>query len=115
MLLQITEDDITNNIEIICPTNYYSKDLYNPKRRTFFLMKRGEYYEPIYSFTDNIDSITVQKTFTEYGHLPQNIRNSIHIIREHIENNCTPLNSQPDIYYFKENIVFERLLDEIKK
>ena len=40
-------------------------------------MKKGNYYEPIYNFMDTGDTIIVQKTFTEYGKLPANIRNAI--------------------------------------
>ena len=44
IILEIPEDDITNNIELVCPTNHYSLNTYNARRRSLFLIKREEYF-----------------------------------------------------------------------
>lgn len=50
ILIRIPDDDITNNVEVICPTNAYSNHTFDPNKRTILIMKRDAYYEPIYSF-----------------------------------------------------------------
>jgi hypothetical protein len=50
ILINIPDDDITNNVQVICPTNSYSGDSFDPNRKTIIIMKRDKYYEPIYSF-----------------------------------------------------------------
>ena len=40
-------DDITNKIELICPTNHYSKDFYDEKRKTLLVYHKDGFFEPI--------------------------------------------------------------------
>ena len=51
VILDITPDDITNKIQIICPTNHYLNHLFNEKLGTIIIIKNGNYYEPIYRYT----------------------------------------------------------------
>jgi hypothetical protein len=48
ILIHIPDDDITNNVQVICPTNAYSGEVFDINRKTIFIMKRDTYYEPIY-------------------------------------------------------------------
>ena len=50
ILIHIPDDDITNNVQVICPTNAYSGEVFDVNRKTIILMKRDTYYEPIYLF-----------------------------------------------------------------
>jgi hypothetical protein len=50
ILLHIPDDDITNNVQVICPTNAYSGEVFDANRKTVIIMKRDKYYEPIYLF-----------------------------------------------------------------
>jgi RNA-binding protein YhbY len=50
ILLQIPDDDITNNVQVICPTNAYSGEVFDANKKTIIVMKRDKYYEPIYLF-----------------------------------------------------------------
>ena len=50
ILLHIPDDDITNNVQVICPTNSYSGEVFDPNKNTIIIMKRDKYYEPIYLF-----------------------------------------------------------------
>jgi hypothetical protein len=53
--IKIPFDDPTSNVEIICPTNHYSKSLYNPNKQTMIIYTQSikdniyNYYEPIYT------------------------------------------------------------------
>ena len=76
VVLEISEEDVSNNIELACPTNQYSNHIYDVRKRSLFLVKRDKWFEPIYAFhnrTDNKPNIT--STFTEYDReLPSTMR-----------------------------------------
>lgn len=50
IIFKIPKDDITNNVELLCPTNHYSSEFYEARKPTIILMKEDNYYEPIYSY-----------------------------------------------------------------
>ena len=52
IILEILDNDITDNINIICPTNHFSTQFFNVNKKTLLLIKNEEYYEPIYAFED---------------------------------------------------------------
>ena len=52
ILLEIPHDDITANLNIICPTNFYSINKFDDKKETVIIMKKYEYFEPIYIVID---------------------------------------------------------------
>ena len=56
----MTHDDITDNIKLICPTNHYSTEFYDPRKKTLLLIKNDEYYEPIYI----VKEVNGKKEFT---------------------------------------------------
>ena len=45
IILEIPEDDATNNIELVCPTNYYSANSFDSRKRSLILIKRENYFE----------------------------------------------------------------------
>ena len=59
-ILEIMNQDITNNVELVCPTNPYSAPLYDPKKETLILVKQGDVYEPIYLY--EITSLNPEKS-----------------------------------------------------
>jgi hypothetical protein len=50
ILIQIPDDDTTNNVQVICPTNAYSGEVFDANKKTIIIMKHDKYYEPIYLF-----------------------------------------------------------------
>ena len=40
-------DDITNKIQLICPTNHYSDDFYNENRKTLMVYSKNNFFEPL--------------------------------------------------------------------
>jgi hypothetical protein len=50
VIFKLPKDDITNNVELLCPTNHYSSEFYEPRKPTIIIMKEDNYYEPIYSY-----------------------------------------------------------------
>ena len=40
-------DDITNKIQLICPTNHYSDDFYKESRKTLMIYNKNNFFEPL--------------------------------------------------------------------
>ena len=115
IILEVGANDFTNDVEIICPTNHYSKIFYSARKSSFILIKNGDYYEPIYLYKDIVTKINVQKTFNEYSKLPTNLKIVLTTIKKYLNNNCKPLPSLPKIYKFKENNNFNEVMNELGK
>ncbi len=114
VILNQMDTDITDNIELICPSNHYATKFYKVGGNTVFLLKYGQYYEPIYAYRDEEKSIKITKTFNEYSNqLIPNIREVLHTVKAIYEKNCSPLASLPRVYEFKTNVLLEKLINEL--
>ena len=49
-IFRIPDTDITNNVELICPTNSYKTQFFNPNNPTLMLIVRNNFFEPIYGY-----------------------------------------------------------------
>jgi hypothetical protein len=130
-ILKIREVDITDDIELLCPTSVYSSVLYDLRKETVILLKHDNYYEPIYLFTYNIETkdktvinkktqtnisekvvvkkeLVIKKTFLEDKSV-DNIREVLQIIRNSIKKFCAPQSSMPRVYKFKRPLPAETL------
>jgi hypothetical protein len=63
IILEIPENDTTNNIELVCPTNHYSINTFDSRKRSLILVKRENYFEPIYGYHNDGKIINITKTF----------------------------------------------------
>jgi len=111
LILELINNDITDNLRVICPTNHYSSEYFNINRRTFIVVKNQEYYEPVYLFEDKKTYYEITRTFDlrDRDVLP-NIKIVLEQIKNLLNKNCGPLPSLPDVYKFKQNIVLSKLL-----
>ena len=50
VILQISDNDITERVQMICPSNAYSPVVYNSRKETVILVKQDMYYEPIHLY-----------------------------------------------------------------
>lgn len=116
IIFEVNQDDITNNIEIICPTKFMNKFWFNGNKRILMLLKRGNYFEPIYGYKDLGDNTVIRtKVFSlKDTSLPISISESINRIISYQEQ-CKPLSSLPDKYTFKQNITVAELEKECIK
>jgi hypothetical protein len=108
-ILDVTENDSTDNIELICPSSAYSRIYYDSKKETFILLKNGEIFEPIYLC--NMKEKT--PTFFEYT-VSESLKNVLQIIRNTSQNYCAPLSSIRT-YEFKRNKLAEEVRLNILK
>ena len=114
VIFQIPNDDITNNVQIICPTNHYSKEFYNSDKSTIIMMKEDGYYEPIYSYTikEKLDIVTI---FEEGGSKmsPTMKRVMNEIIKPFFTTICRPLDSMPNVYKAKRALTLTDLYNKL--
>lgn len=101
VILEISNKDITDNMEILCPTNSQSSLLYDSRKPTIILLKHGVYYEPIYIYND--DSAKIVKVFSEHNS-PKNIRKILNMIQKTTKKYCPALPGLPGVYEFKNNM-----------
>jgi hypothetical protein len=115
IILQISNRDITNNIEVLCPTNHYSNGFFDSNRETAILIKRNvkdtNIFEPIYEIRElkprkitclfNIKSTAVRKYVNQSGvevkeaALPPVLKKIITNIKNAYDGQCKPYNSIP--------------------
>ena len=117
VIFQLPNDDITNNVQLLCPTNHYSSEFYEARKPTIILMKEDNYYEPIYSYTINNKKLTVAKEFKEYDpQLSKTMRAVLkEIIKPFFNAICRPLDSMPNIYKAKRPLLLYDLVQKLDK
>ncbi len=103
IIFEIVNNDITNNVELLCPTNHYSKTFYESRKPNLILIKQNNYFEPIYSYRKKRKLISIGKTFSEYDPSLSKTLMAVlkKIIKPHIQNKCAPLSSMPETYIAK--------------
>jgi len=116
VILEFADDDVTNNIKIICPSNHYSKNIFDLKKNTILILKNENIYEPI------IQRIDIEKTntltdirrnnFLNNSNSIDNIKEFFKIVKKSFENKCKP--SKLKIYNFKNNIILKDMLYILK-
>jgi len=118
VVLEIPENDITNNVDLICPTNHYSNEFYESRKPTLILMRRGDYFEPIYSYRNTEKALFVGKLFSERD--PQ-LSSAMRIvfnklIKPYFQKVCAPLSSiSENIYKAKKPLILSELTDLLTK
>ena len=124
IIFEIPNNDITNNVRLICPSNHYSNEFYESRKDTIFILKEDDYYEPIYSYTINEKSIKVKKDFSEHDpNLSKTMREVFTtIIKPYFKNICTPFDSMPEngllppsIYKVRKPLNLYSLIEQLDK
>ena len=110
-ILELKQEDMTDNVEIICPSNHYSSSFFDSNKQTGIIMKMGNYYEPIIQYEDTGDHFLMNKLFyiNSRNTLP-NLRTALEMIKLSTNDKCHALPSMPKVYKFKRNISLERLV-----
>jgi len=117
VIFQIPKDDITNNVNLLCPTNHYSNEFYQSRKPTIILMKEDNYYEPIYSYTTHNNKISIVKEFKELDTTLSKTMRTVfkEILKPFFNTICAPLDSMPTIYKFKRGILLYDLVNKLDK
>ena len=103
IIIQIPNDDLTDNVEIICPTVSASNKSYDfTNRETFILLKQDDFYEPVYLYEEKDKMIRLTKAFLEKSPVKPVI-DTIQTIKSITKKYCSSQPSRPKIYHFKKN------------
>jgi hypothetical protein len=123
IILEIPQDDVTANLNIICPTNFYSINKFDDKKETVIIMKKYEYFEPIYIVIDKAKTTGTSYNTTKLFNpklmdsIP-NLKNLKTTIKDIYNSMCKPLPSVLNIadkynfktFKFKRNKVIKEII-----
>ena len=123
-IIEILNNDITNNVELLCPSCAYGT-LYDPAKETWILVKQGEVYEPVYLY--EITNLNPEKTNYKKTFLNNSLKNpsssnmdksGIHRILKMIQQwtleSCAPISRKAKGNVFERNIPAMELLKILK-
>ena len=83
-------------MEIICPKGDYSEKFYDENRKTIFIYKQGNYYEPIYEVEMGtkvrykINTIFDLRNLSQYDSLKE-ITNVLELIQNKLQSECNSI------------------------
>ena len=133
VILDITNDDLTNRIDILCPSSQYSKHFHDKdKKNTIMLIKHTnineesnvyyDVFEPIIMYEikkppDGSITKVYNPLFDQKNTVPIEIRNTISSIKKHLYDKCNPFDKPniPGEHKFKESITLSRLREMLNK
>ena len=112
IIIDITVEDATDNIKIICPKQTYSDEFLDIKKKSLLLIKKDDYFEPIYLINNTINNYDFTKLFSFAGNKEdgslKNFKLILNKIRKAININCIhkidTKKYSSSIYNFKPNI-----------
>ena len=118
VIFKSPNEDNTDNLNLICPTNHYTSRSYDPHKPTLILYNEGQYFEPVYTviriFDDSNREIKgVIQLFKESdANLSPEIKYIFElIIKPFYDKMCRPMASMPNVYKAKQPILLDKLID----
>lgn len=117
IIFEIMENDNTNKIELICPTNHYSSEFYDVNKKSVIILKKGEFFEPLYlykSMNQYKSEATAYFDTKRNSTLSQKLKDVLTKIVKHRLDSCKPLPSLPGVYEFSHPIQIFKLINILK-
>ena len=115
VIIELSRKDITDSVELICPSNHYAATFFDPKKSVMLILKIDNYYEPIYAYKTTATEITITRTFNmTYKDVMPNIKYVLSLIKKTFNTKCAALASMPRVYKFEAPIVLEKLINELQ-
>ena len=123
VILEVPMLDITDNVNIVCPTNHYTSKKYDPSKPTLIFFTQDGFFEPIFTLRTthieekNQDVRYVGKFFREQSadSIPEIKFLFEMVIKPFYEKMCKPMASMPKVYNAKHPINLKTLLDICKE
>ena len=114
IILEILNNDSTENISLICPTNSNSS-FFDNKKECIILLKNGPYYEPIYQYEDKGTKLVITKGFKE-NIATENIMKTFEAIKKTQTKFCSPkAGKDKKLYTFNRNLNAIDIIDNLVK
>uniref|UniRef100_A0A6C0IP87 Uncharacterized protein n=1 Tax=viral metagenome TaxID=1070528 RepID=A0A6C0IP87_9ZZZZ len=118
ILLEITNQDITNDIALICPTNLNKSKLFDKNRKSVFLLKNKEYYEPIYKYGNTTTNKTAGTATVVKFMSPSDVSTEVKKVLKTIEYTsnkyCKPVQVNTRVIEYKTNLPAEEILKTLQ-
>ena len=111
VIMEIKANDMLERIELICPSNLYSSNTFNPAKESMLVLKHDDFYEPIVLYEavpSGAHNIT--KLFSSKS-LHKNIKTVLLNVELISRKYCPALPSLPKIYTFQSPIPLSKLVD----
>ena len=117
IILDITSHDSTDNVKVICPKQNYSNEFINDSKKSLILLKKNEYFEPVYSvktlLTDTIEPLFSFGFDNEEQGLNE-FKKVLNFIKTDLNDNCIS-NTSDETNKFKKNISLENIINILNK
>ena len=120
IILDITSEDITQNIKVLCPKSSYSNQFIDANKLNLILIKNNNIYEPIYAIKDTSMEKRVVSLFS-FDYEKDEIyllefKRVLNILKDDLNERCIK-NNNIEKYDFETNITLNNLikiLDRLK-
>ena len=106
-LIEIVDNDITDNVALLCPSNSYVTKPFDLAKGTCILLKHDSFYTPIYLYGNTNASKQTKKTAVKIfsqQNTPPNLLNVFEMINKTTSKYCKPRASLPNVYDYKPNL-----------
>ena len=118
IILDITSEDITQNIKVICPKSNYSNEFIDPNKLNLILIKNHNIFEPIYGIKDTSIEKRVISLFT-FNYDKDEIylvefKKILNILRDDLNEKCISHNNI-EKYDFEKNISLTNIIKILYK
>ena len=117
VLLSLPESDMTQNVDLVCPSVAYSSQTFDVKKEAAIVLLHHGFYEPIYVLerTDK-DSERTTKFFLSKNSSMLNgiVHRLMTLVRETLMTQCSPKPSVKS-YTFERPMYLNQLVDTLKK
>ena len=117
-LIEIVDNDITDNVSLLCPTNSYASKLFDLSKGTCILLKHNSVYEPIYLYGNTKMSKITKKNAVKIFYqqnTPPNLLNVFNMINKTTNSFCKPKPSMPTVYDYKTNLSADVIYNILKQ
>ena len=115
VVLEIPEDDITANVELVCPTNAYGTTNFVRDKPTFIVFKKSDFFEPIFVYNSSTQE-QMRLFMFPYKKEPRHIRRVLRAVKRIYARKCAPLPSlTKNVYRFRSNIPVQTSLAIMRK
>ena len=116
IILKKPKDDIEDKIEVICPKNNFSKNIFDKSKKTIILYNEKDTYEPIYMYKQTpgthwqVKKMFRLKDFAHSDFDSTGLSKTINVLRKNFEKMCVAKTSMKH-YDYNENKPLNKWLD----
>ena len=120
LIFEIPSDDDTDNVHLVCPTNHYRSSYYDQTIGTLILVKKGDYFEPIFVYIDRAQTRAIDaqkekiKLFSASDRrIPLAERTAVQGLG-HLLSGCAAEQMHSNAYIFKQGVNAETSMHKLE-